>query len=148
MYGMIKYLFLLSLPLSFSGTCPSCPRTVQVGCFCGRSKPLVKRCGSLGWSCGRVCGRVLSCQLHTCERHCHNGGLRLMFTCTLLSLLCSLVILSLFVYYNNFHWLGECGNCVEVIEQPCRCGKLTQERPCSYPEWSCETVSNTFLSVM
>lgn len=58
-----------------AGTCPSCPRTVQLSCHCGRSKPLTKRCGHLGWSCGRLCGRVLSCQLHTCELRCHEGNL-------------------------------------------------------------------------
>jgi hypothetical protein len=131
MYSYSGTYSILPPPLSLSGTCPSCPRTVEVGCFCGRSKPLVKRCGSLGWSCGRVCGRVLSCQLHTCEQRCHDGKLRYM---------------SLYHYYcvyNNSPFLGECCECVEMIDQPCRCGRSTQERQCSHPEWSCQTVSGT-----
>ena len=33
----------------------------------------MKRCGVRGWSCGRVCGRVLTCETHTCEARCHVG---------------------------------------------------------------------------
>ena len=53
-----------------------------------------------------------------------------------------------FTHYSNllFPHVGECRECVEVIDQPCRCGKLTQERPCSHPEWSCETVRNALCS--
>ena len=44
-------------------------------------------------------------------------------------------------------YLGACPECVEVIGQPCRCGKFTKERPCSDPEWSCETVSKSSYCV-
>lgn len=62
-----------SLSLNVLGPCPPCPKTTRVTCYCGRSQPMVKRCGVRGWSCGRVCRKVLSCELHTCEQRCHEG---------------------------------------------------------------------------
>ena len=62
-----------SLSLHVLGPCPPCPKTTRVTCYCGRSQPMVKRCGVRGWSCGRVCRKVLSCELHTCEQRCHEG---------------------------------------------------------------------------
>ena len=67
-------LSLLSLPLSLlSGPCPPCPKTISVSCYCGRGGSVVKRCGSSGWSCGRVCRKILSCTQHVCESKCHKG---------------------------------------------------------------------------
>ena len=58
---------------AFLGPCPPCPKTVNVKCHCGRSSPKVQRCGSKGWSCGRVCRKVLLCGQHVCESVCHEG---------------------------------------------------------------------------
>jgi len=63
----------LCVSLCHPGPCPPCPKTTRVTCYCGRSQPMVKRCGVRGWSCGRVCRKVLSCELHTCEQRCHEG---------------------------------------------------------------------------
>ena len=38
---------------------------------------MAKRCGVRGWTCGRVCGKELTCGLHTCEQRCHEGWLSL-----------------------------------------------------------------------
>ena len=46
---------------------------VSAGCYCGRSGPKMRRCGFKGWSCGRMCRKVLTCKLHVCEENCHDG---------------------------------------------------------------------------
>jgi NF-X1-type zinc finger protein NFXL1 len=59
--------------LCHPGPCLPCPRTVSVRCYCGRGDDIMRRCGSKGWSCGRVCRKVLSCDQHVCESICHEG---------------------------------------------------------------------------
>ena len=66
-------IYIIQSLLPFLGQCPPCPKTMNVSCHCGRSHPMVKRCGVRGWKCGRVCGRELMCGLHTCEQRCHEG---------------------------------------------------------------------------
>eukprot|EP00039_Didymoeca_costata_P011769 m.166582 g.166582 ORF g.166582 m.166582 type:complete len:849 (+) comp15285_c0_seq1:177-2723(+) len=60
------------LLLCHPGSCPPCPQTVSALCFCGANKE-VRRCGEKQWSCGGVCGRLLSCGLHRCKKNCHDG---------------------------------------------------------------------------
>ncbi|KAK2941891.1 putative FKBP12-associated protein 1 like protein [Blattamonas nauphoetae] len=58
-----------------SGPCPPC---TQLGpprrCFCGAVEER-RRCGADkdGFSCPGICGKILSCGNHTCERTCHSG---------------------------------------------------------------------------
>ena len=33
----------------------------------------MRRCGFKGWSCGRMCRKVLTCTVHVCEENCHEG---------------------------------------------------------------------------
>ena len=33
----------------------------------------MREAGIGGYSCGRVCGKVLACQRHRCDRVCHPG---------------------------------------------------------------------------
>ncbi|KAF2212797.1 hypothetical protein CERZMDRAFT_41034 [Cercospora zeae-maydis SCOH1-5] len=61
-----------------AGPCPPCTHmgpTQQ--CYCGAHKS-TKRCTETnyetGWSCGEICGSVLSCGEHKCERPCHAGS--------------------------------------------------------------------------
>ena len=65
-----------SFPLLYShssGACPPCPQTIRVACYCGQGAPVLRRCGSRGWSCGRVCGKGLTCGKHRCGALCHMG---------------------------------------------------------------------------
>src|ERR1700733_3998784 len=64
------------------GPCPPCKVTTHLECYCPKKKFLSFRCGIEGrgpkgrsrdLSCGDVCGRMLSCQKHTCEKVCHDG---------------------------------------------------------------------------
>ncbi|KAF2702932.1 hypothetical protein K504DRAFT_463948 [Pleomassaria siparia CBS 279.74] len=60
-----------------AGPCPPCS---QMGptqfCFCGK-RSNTRRCTDTnyenGWSCGNVCGEVMPCGEHTCDRPCHEG---------------------------------------------------------------------------
>lgn len=57
----------------FTGACPPCPITVRSPCHCGASEPQMMRCSAKFWSCGKMCGRVLSCKQHKCPQKCHPG---------------------------------------------------------------------------
>ncbi|KAF2750001.1 hypothetical protein M011DRAFT_381827, partial [Sporormia fimetaria CBS 119925] len=60
-----------------AGPCPPC---TQLGptqyCFCGK-KSVTRRCVDTdyenGWSCGEICGELMPCGEHYCERPCHEG---------------------------------------------------------------------------
>ncbi|KAK6536090.1 FKBP12-associated protein [Arthrobotrys megalospora] len=60
-----------------AGPCPPCSAMgPQQPCFCGKEVS-VKRCLDTdyenGWSCGQVCGDLMPCGEHFCERGCHGG---------------------------------------------------------------------------
>ena len=54
------------------GPCSKCEITNVVSCYCGKDEKEVP-CGQNGWSCKEVCGKVLDCGHHTCQRPCHDG---------------------------------------------------------------------------
>ena len=60
-----------------AGPCPPCPLMGPTqSCFCGRQQ-VTKRCVDTdydhGWSCGEICGELMPCGEHSCERPCHEG---------------------------------------------------------------------------
>ncbi|GFT66664.1 NF-X1-type zinc finger protein NFXL1 [Nephila pilipes] len=59
--------------LCHPGPCPPCPKTVLVTCCCAKSEKVSRRCSSQEWFCGKLCKRLLSCQIHYCEIPCHKG---------------------------------------------------------------------------
>ncbi|CAH0546976.1 unnamed protein product [Brassicogethes aeneus] len=61
------------LLLCHPGPCPPCPVTVNVTCFCGSQPPRTQRCSKKEWSCNNKCGKLLSCEKHTCADVCHSG---------------------------------------------------------------------------
>ena len=63
--------------LCHAGPCPPCPHTgPRQSCFCGKSSTS-RRCVDTsydtGWSCRELCGDVLPCGEHTCQKPCHEG---------------------------------------------------------------------------
>ncbi|KAI3329019.1 hypothetical protein HD806DRAFT_519344 [Xylariaceae sp. AK1471] len=60
-----------------AGPCPPC---LLMGpsqpCFCGKNIS-TKRCGETdytkGWSCHEICGDLLACGEHECQKECHSG---------------------------------------------------------------------------
>ncbi|KAL4796671.1 hypothetical protein BDV19DRAFT_360754 [Aspergillus venezuelensis] len=60
-----------------AGPCSPCTAMGPIqDCFCGRNSS-TKRCQDTdyerGWSCGEICGDLLPCGEHTCDRPCHEG---------------------------------------------------------------------------
>jgi transcriptional repressor NF-X1 len=60
-----------------AGPCPPCGHMgPSLSCFCGKETSS-RRCLNTnfdsGWSCGQICGDVLPCGEHTCQRSCHEG---------------------------------------------------------------------------
>ncbi|EFC40408.1 predicted protein [Naegleria gruberi] len=59
------------------GPCKECDLTRDVKCHCGKETFYSIKCNDPnyknGASCGRVCGKLLSCRKHTCPNPCHQG---------------------------------------------------------------------------
>ena len=60
-----------------AGPCPPCPQMGPTqSCFCGRESH-TRKCVDTdyknGWSCGQVCGEMMPCGEHFCDRPCHEG---------------------------------------------------------------------------
>lgn len=63
--------------LCHAGPCPPCTHIGPLqSCFCGK-KSTSRRCVDTnydtGWSCGEICGDLMLCGEHTCQRTCHEG---------------------------------------------------------------------------
>lgn len=60
-----------------AGPCPPCRHMgPSLSCFCGKettARPCLDTNYDSGWSCGQICGDVLPCGEHTCQRSCHEG---------------------------------------------------------------------------
>ncbi|KIJ15343.1 hypothetical protein PAXINDRAFT_115013 [Paxillus involutus ATCC 200175] len=53
------------------GACPPCPFLTRKICACGKKMVDNVRCSQERVSCGSVCGRLLACGFHQCQRLCH-----------------------------------------------------------------------------
>jgi transcriptional repressor NF-X1 len=60
-----------------AGPCPPCRAMgPSLPCFCGKeatARPCLNTNYEQGWSCQQICGDILPCGEHTCERNCHEG---------------------------------------------------------------------------
>uniref|UniRef100_T1IRV0 R3H domain-containing protein n=1 Tax=Strigamia maritima TaxID=126957 RepID=T1IRV0_STRMM len=55
------------------GPCPQCQMQVERSCACGKTIKVV-RCGiSETMLCDKICGRLLNCEMHKCQKQCHLG---------------------------------------------------------------------------
>lgn len=63
--------------LCHAGPCPPCTHIGPVqSCYCGKnstSRRCVETNYDTGWSCGQICGDLMPCGEHTCQRPCHEG---------------------------------------------------------------------------
>lgn len=63
--------------LCHAGPCPPCTHMGPAqSCFCGKnssSRRCVETNYDTGWSCNEICGDLMPCGEHTCERPCHEG---------------------------------------------------------------------------
>ncbi|KAF7323896.1 R3H domain-containing protein [Mycena kentingensis (nom. inval.)] len=51
--------------------CPPCPFLTSKQCMCGKKTVGNVRCSQERVGCGAVCGKMLACGAHTCDRVCH-----------------------------------------------------------------------------
>ncbi|XP_077301482.1 NF-X1-type zinc finger protein NFXL1 [Arctopsyche grandis] len=61
------------LLLCHPGSCPPCPKMINMLCNCKQSDPKPVRCSVHNWSCTKTCNKILTCNLHKCEEKCHPG---------------------------------------------------------------------------
>ncbi|XP_056432252.1 NF-X1-type zinc finger protein NFXL1-like [Gadus chalcogrammus] len=140
-----------------SGPCAPCPRVSVQKCVCGREQT-ERECASPSWNCKQVCGGVLSCGNHTCDRECHGGlcgacprtGERACpcgkskcsrpcteevgtcgDTCDR-PLTCGIHTCSMRCHHGN------CETCRQEVERSCRCGRYSRVVPC-HKEYLCDT---------
>ncbi|XP_058066575.1 NF-X1-type zinc finger protein NFXL1 [Anopheles bellator] len=139
------------------GECPQCKNRSQQQCLCGDATKEVN-CYESRWQCEKICGRPFACNLHKCERSCHEGGcgdcpLGLPRSCPCGRMetraACSerigtcgdtcqkVLVCGVHRCADRCHE-GDCGTCLELVQKTCRCGLLTKEMPCA-KEATCET---------
>lgn len=59
--------------LCHPGSCPSCIAMVTKNCGCGKTSQTLQCCALTLLLCDSVCGKILNCGKHTCEKKCHHG---------------------------------------------------------------------------
>lgn len=59
--------------LCHPGSCPPCTAMVTKYCGCGKTLQTVQCSGHKLLLCDSICGKVLNCGKHKCERQCHHG---------------------------------------------------------------------------
>ncbi|RXG62012.1 NF-X1-type zinc finger protein NFXL1 [Armadillidium vulgare] len=110
--------------------CPPCLVSMPVTCF-GNHETICMPCHSLNlYSCGRECGRDLSCSHHKCEEKCHtvigaeNDKLQGL-NCKPCSLPCSQLRPNGCSHPCKLPCHpGPCSNCIESLRMQCHCGIL------------------------
>ncbi|KAG1960505.1 NF-X1-type zinc finger protein NFXL1 [Pimephales promelas] len=143
-----------------AGVCDPCPRVSVQECVCGLRRA-ERPCATPEWNCDQVCGRLLSCGNHTCERVCHSGvcggcpragnrscscgKTKSVLPCTVdvptcgdtcgKKLDCGLHTCSMRCHR------GACETCRQEVEKTCRCGRYTKLLPC-HKEYLCESKCN------
>lgn len=111
--------------------CPPCPFLTTKPCACGKD-PAVKnvRCSASTdrVSCGQVCGKLLGCGYHRCEKTCHPGECEACTqTCSKPKRICKHPCTA------PCHAPAKCPEnepCTAVINQSCSCGHLQVRTSC------------------
>ncbi|KAL1408816.1 FKBP12-associated protein [Vanrija albida] len=111
--------------------CPPCPFLTTKPCACGKD-PAVKnvRCSQSQdrVSCGQVCGKLLGCGYHRCEKTCHPGDCdSCTQTCNKPKRICKHACTA------TCHAPAKCPEseaCSTIITQSCACGHLQQRASC------------------
>ncbi|KAK6976666.1 NF-X1-type zinc finger protein NFXL1 [Biomphalaria glabrata] len=139
------------LLLCHPGACPPCPMTVASTCYCEKSSPRMVRCSAKSWSCGKTCGRLLSCKQHKCTQTCHSGVcppcVKTSFhpclcgkdkaerPCDSISWHCDKMCGKPLNCGNHVCEVvchdGKCGSCPRSGLRKCPCGKTEYKLPCT-----------------
>ncbi|XP_035220753.1 NF-X1-type zinc finger protein NFXL1-like isoform X2 [Stegodyphus dumicola] len=151
--------------LCHPGPCPPCPKTVLVSCCCGKSNTVSRRCSNKEWSCGKTCGKILSCKLHLCDELCHQGACppckkqskqkcqcgkeTKLMPCNDPDWKCEKVCGKLLKCGNHYCETvchkGPCLGCPNSGPRPCPCGKKMSSLPCTDNIIPCGDTCNKLL---
>ncbi|KAK7019052.1 FKBP12-associated protein 1-like protein [Favolaschia claudopus] len=118
---------------SDEAACPPCPFLTTKKCMCGKKDVGNVRCAQERVSCGSVCGRLLGCGYHHCERLCHSaeeGCGACVLTCGKPRKLC---LPSNHPCTHPCHAPSSCDEttpCTAVITVNCACGRIRQPLQC------------------
>ncbi|XP_046852833.1 NF-X1-type zinc finger protein NFXL1-like [Xenia sp. Carnegie-2017] len=154
------------LLLCHPGPCPPCPKMVRVTCHCGSQAPKIRRCSAKEWSCGKTCGKILSCGHHTCTDPCHAGLCKpcpkhslqkclcgrntMMRPCAEPQWQCKEICGKLLECGNHYcsdvcHG-GKCPPCPKSGKRTCPCGKTSVNAPCTEDVPLCGDTCDRLLS--
>jgi len=132
--------------------CPPCPEPVPVPCL-GQHEVIDRPChDSKVVSCGRLCGRRLSCTNHTCDRTCHRvrqavDNISAGINCKKCSADCSLPRPEGCSHPCNLGCHpGECKPCEVNLKLKCHCGLNNIFLKCGSLIGISEEERNTLLS--
>ncbi|XP_067039445.1 NF-X1-type zinc finger protein NFXL1-like [Acropora muricata] len=154
------------LLLCHPGPCPPCPKTVRVSCHCGSAAPIVRRCSAKEWSCGKPCGKLLSCGHHNCETPCHSGD---CLPCPKESVqnclcgkfqskrscanpewqcekVCGKVLSCGHHTCEQVCHAGNCGDCPRAGNRKCPCGQTSVSLPCTEDIPTCGSTCDKLLA--
>ncbi|CAG9761630.1 unnamed protein product [Ceutorhynchus assimilis] len=153
------------LLLCHPGPCPPCPVTVSASCFCGTQPPTTRRCHNRGWSCGNPCGKILSCDKHTCSDPCHSreckpcakksvqkcmcGSQQKLRDCATPIWQCEKVCSKLLDCGNHkcqeVCHAGVCDSCPLTRPRSCPCTKTVYNLPCTEETPTCGSTCDKIL---
>ncbi|TPR05628.1 Major Facilitator Superfamily protein [Aspergillus niger] len=115
-------------------SCPKCPYLTEKTCLCGKRVLKNQPCWLADARCGQVCGQLLKCGSHTCQKHCHRPGdcedatKPCQQACGKTKTMCG------HPCTDPCHAPYPCPEktpCKSMITVTCDCGRLRQERRCN-----------------
>lgn len=113
-----------------ANSCPPCPTLVLRECFSHQTVIGPLRCSSTQLSCGRLCGKPLQCQIHSCVRVCHRDDCAIEAAC---GQKCNVERpLCKHPCAQPCHGTEPCPEtqCVELITTACVCGRKRAQSAC------------------
>ncbi|CDZ97760.1 Transcription factor NF-X1, contains NFX-type Zn2-binding and R3H domains [Phaffia rhodozyma] len=112
-----------------TSTCPPCIFLTTKTCACGKAEVKNVRCSQEKVSCGMVCGEILGCGWHRCEKPCHSPG-----ECEKCTKPCGKPLkICGHPCQKPCHSPAACDQsepCPSTVIQSCACGRMEQQATC------------------
>ncbi|KAK2755558.1 FKBP12-associated protein [Arachnomyces sp. PD_36] len=117
-----------------SESCPKCPFLTERKCLCGKQMLKNQPCWHTEARCGLVCGKILKCGSHTCQKNCHRPGdcedaiTPCVKPCGKTKKLCG------HPCTESCHAPVPCSEktpCSATVTITCNCGRLKQQKRCN-----------------
>ncbi|CAK5272386.1 unnamed protein product [Mycena citricolor] len=118
---------------STTQACPPCPFLTTKTCMCGKKEVGNVRCSQERVACGNVCGKLLGCGYHHCERLCHSseeGCGACTSNCGKPRKLCLPLIHGCTLPCHAPSSCDESSPCSSTITLVCSCGRIRQQVQC------------------